>query len=455
MEDGSEPEFLSCRSWGFGTSCGLWGVDCRPFESEWTAFRCPTRCTLDQSSSLAVYGSSPYRADSRICRAAAHAGVISSNGGCAFYRFAGAADAFYSSTANEVTTKEFLSWFPKTIEFKTASSTHCSDFSWWILSVGFIATAGFGLLPRMKTAVMFNVLVTWGFFYTRLIGQPSSQHYSGITINSYGDVLILLAASSLAFQLAASNTFHGWERLPLKRRIFMWTFCYVVPFHVMINMNLIGYIPWLNIDLGGYEELHANAGTYIVFTLVGIGAIYLAFQIFKSVYRGGVWRKYLVMYSIVGVSILVSWALFPSTTFHLHHTMLGAFIIPITAFSTPSAAFSQGIALGCFVQGYARWGWSSYLDTIPTYLTIAVPKTSPNTTNVTSSEARVVWEPLKSVEAYSLRLNRVEVYRGVDTSTIISNLKPNMTYFVHIAGVGSWGTDGRVGPLSNFTTLET
>jgi len=46
MEDGSKPDFLSCRSWGFGTSCGLWGVDCRPFESEWAAFRCPARCTL-------------------------------------------------------------------------------------------------------------------------------------------------------------------------------------------------------------------------------------------------------------------------------------------------------------------------------------------------------------------------------------------------------------------------
>lgn len=43
------PEFLSCRSWGFGTSCGLWGVDCRPFETEWSAFRCPSRCSLGTS----------------------------------------------------------------------------------------------------------------------------------------------------------------------------------------------------------------------------------------------------------------------------------------------------------------------------------------------------------------------------------------------------------------------
>ncbi|KAK1939239.1 hypothetical protein P3T76_008623 [Phytophthora citrophthora] len=441
MDDGSEPDFLSCRSWGFGTSCGMWGVDCRPFESGWRAFRCPTRCTLDQGSSMAVFGSSPYRADSRICRAAAHAGVIGPNGGCAFYRFAGkhssglcviymyitypnnshagAADAFYSSTANGVTTKEFLSWFPKTIEFKKGSSTYCSDLSWWILVVGFIAAAGFGLLPRAKPTVMFYLLVVWGFFYARLVGQPSSQNYSGIIITSYGEVMILLATCSLVYRTTASSTFHEWKSRTLKRRFVMWTLCYVVPFHVMINMNLIGYLPWLNIDLGGYEEVHANAGTYIVFTLVGIMAIVLAYQIFRSIYRGGKWKKYGAMYFAVVLAVLVSWSLFPSTKFHLHHTMFGAFILPLTAFPTVAAAFAQSIALGTFIQGYSRWGWHSYLDTI------------------------LWWDPLESVEAYSLRLNRVEVYRGLDTSAVISNLKPSMTYFVGVAGVASWGTDGR------------
>lgn len=48
MDDGSgaAPEFIGCRSWAFGDSCGLWGIDCRPFETEWSAFRCPTKCSL-------------------------------------------------------------------------------------------------------------------------------------------------------------------------------------------------------------------------------------------------------------------------------------------------------------------------------------------------------------------------------------------------------------------------
>jgi hypothetical protein len=267
-----------------------------------------------------------------------------------------------------VATTEFLSWFPKTIEFKKSSSVYCSDLSWWILAIGFIATAGFGLLPRSRPAVQFLLLVTWGFFYTRLVGQPSSQNYAGITINSYGEVMILLASSSLAYRIAASSTFRGWKVSSLKHRFVMWTMCYVLPYHVMINMNLIGYVPWLNIDLGGYEAVDANAGTYVVFTLLGIGAVALAFALLRSVYRSGRWKRLAMIYGCIATPVLLSWALFPSTSFHLHHTMLGALIIPITAFPTRAAAFSQATALGCFVQGYARWGWNSYLDTIRTCL---------------------------------------------------------------------------------------
>lgn len=48
MDDGSgaEPEFIGCRSWAFDDNCGLGGIDCRPFESDWSAFRCPTKCNI-------------------------------------------------------------------------------------------------------------------------------------------------------------------------------------------------------------------------------------------------------------------------------------------------------------------------------------------------------------------------------------------------------------------------
>jgi hypothetical protein len=90
---------------------------------------------------------------------------------------------------------------------------------------------------------------------------------------------------------------------------------------------------------------------------------------------------------------------------------------------------------------------------VATYLTIDKLASAPTATNITSTGALVAWEALEGVDGYSLRLNSVEVYRGLETSTAIDGLKPNLTYFVTVAGVAAWGTDGRVGPISNFTTL--
>ena len=41
---GQTPQHFSCRTTAFA-NCGLAGVRCRPFTTDWQAFRCPARCT--------------------------------------------------------------------------------------------------------------------------------------------------------------------------------------------------------------------------------------------------------------------------------------------------------------------------------------------------------------------------------------------------------------------------
>ncbi|TMW63089.1 hypothetical protein Poli38472_002030 [Pythium oligandrum] len=457
MTEGVEtkPEFLSCRAWSYDTSCGLWGINCRPFETEWTPIRCRARCTLDQSSKLAVYGSGKYRADSRICKAAIHAGAIGHNGGCALLRYAGSANSFVGTTANGITSEGYNSWFPKTMEFQAASSRYCTDLTWPILAIGFVIMFGYSFVPDTNPSMLYALLVTWGFFYVRFVGQPPSVDYVGIATSSFGEIFVLLAASFWLYQVAAVHTFASWQSFTWRQRSVRWGLCYVTPFHVLINMNLFEYIPWLSVDLGGYEKSNANAGTYVIFAVVGIAVLFCAFQFLRQLYRQALWKQFVVGYSAVVAVVLCSWALLSSTDFHLHHTMLGAFLMPVTRFSTPLAAFAQSAALGCFIQGYAAWGWTSYLDTIPTYLTIQIPNELPVALNVTSTSANISWMAIDGVDGYSLRINQVEVYRGVDNITVVNGLQPNMTYFITVAGVAEWGTDGQEGPESNFTTPAT
>lgn len=74
---------------------------------------------------------------------------------------------------------------------------------------------------------------------------------------------------------------------------------------------------------------------------------------------------------------------------------------------------------------------------------------------MTTTQAHVSWEALDGVTGYSLRLNEVEVYHGSDTQTTITGLEPNLMYFLTVAGIADWGTDGQESPTANFTTLAT
>jgi hypothetical protein len=276
----------------------------------------------------------------------------------------GSADGFHGSTAHDVSTSDFASWFPKTIEFRAAPSEFCSDLSWFVLAVGITALMGYALFPRLPPAVAFHTLVAWGFFYVRLIGQPRSVDYTSVAIDSFGEVFMLLAASSLTFRLSAAHTFRAWRLLPTRRRVVLWACCYVLPFHVLLHLNMFAYLPWLNVDLGGYEETSTNAGTFVVYGLAGLAGLWCCVQFARELYRSGKWRRFAAMYAVVALAVLLPWALFPSTDFHLHHTMLGAVLLPLTRFSTRTAAIAQAVTLGLFVQGYAAWGWGSYLETM-------------------------------------------------------------------------------------------
>lgn len=288
--------------------------------------------------------------------------MIGSNGGCGLLRYAGAATSFKASTAHGVTSIEYASWFPKTIEFKAASSLYCTDLAWVLLALGIAVFFGFALLPRTNPAMLFYALVAWGFFYVQIAGQTSNVDYAGMIIDSLGEIVVLLAASTWLYRLAPANTFSEWESRSLKQRVVLWGCCYVLPYHVLLNMTFLAYVPWLNVDLGGYESSTTNGWTYVVFGLIGILAILCGWHLLKQLYRTMRWKKLMLAYAVVLLYVLLSWAMFSTTSFHLHHTMLGAFLLPITRFPTPLAAVAQSIALGLFVQGYAAWGWTSYLD---------------------------------------------------------------------------------------------
>jgi len=82
--------------------------------------------------------------------------------------------------------------------------------------------------------------------------------------------------------------------------------------------------------------------------------------------------------------------------------------------------------------------------------------TTPNITNITNHSAFVTWDLIQSdsVYGYSMSLNGVEVHRGSKNFHYLVDLRNNTTYFVSVAAIADFGTDGNQSPVGNFTTLE-
>ncbi|KDO26507.1 hypothetical protein SPRG_07910 [Saprolegnia parasitica CBS 223.65] len=455
--NGQAPAMMGCRYFGYwkGPNCGLHGIDCQPFQTDWFAFRCPSGCLSDQSSVLAVIGSGPYRGDSRICKAAIHAGAIRSGGGCGLMRYDGERMSFAASTQHGVTTQAFPSWFPKTMSFylDAASISHCVDLSWYIFSVGAAATLGLAWFPALSPLLLTHVQCIWGFIYVTLIASPTSFDYDTLSLHLFTDICIVVVAVHCLYLWVAQYTFAKYASYSRKERFVYWGLLSVVPFHLMLHLTQFAFLPWLNINFGGYRATPSvNVWTYIVFGLVGLVALGLAFHLLRHLYQQKALLSLLALYVLVAIYMAIVHGLYPHTLLHLHHVQIGLLLLPATAFPTRSAFFVQAIGLGLFIQGYAAWGWPTFLDTPPASYYLDAPMTPPDVRNISSSTANISWPALVDVQGYALMLNDVQVYRGVRNWTLVSDLRPNTTYFARVSGIGNGGADGSMGPIANFTT---
>lgn len=157
--------------------------------------------------------------------------------------------------------------------------------------------------------------------------------------------------------------------------------------------------------------------------------------------QGGLLPRYLKIYGTMGVIILVLLPL-PGLRLRIHHYILAILLMPGTAFPTRPSLVYQGLLLGLFINGVARWGFASIIETpaalgeqaplgdgihgwwgatypniTATSVNVSLPELDSNHTyrgngNITFS----LWEHDRmadlAVDGVSLLLNDVERWRG-------------------------------------------
>ncbi|QSS58166.1 LCCL domain-containing protein, partial [Histoplasma capsulatum] len=465
IEGYGKPAPISCGAsyWAPGNECGLNGYECRPFNRSTYAFRCPAFCSsllvlepyvvgnvTVNYQPLIVGGPMPgapvddyenaiYRADSKVCQAAIHAGVISdSTGGCGVVELTGAGHSYFASKAHGVSSVGFPSTFPKSFRFLRLldSQSDCpGDLRWPLFAITAAAIVLVSLFT-ISPAVFFFTTFFMLFLHVGLVSDPPD-------LPKVADLFSLLCSRLLPASFIAYVLYIFCAR-PLLQPLasppvyqFSKTILYLGPAFIGA-LNNYTFALWIPIQRLTPHDIKSQPGAPIALAIVITIIISIVLGQAWHIRQGGLFFHYLKIYLCIGGGLIFLLVL-PQFRLRIHHYILGMLLMPGTAFPTRPSIIYQGLLLGFFVNGVARWGFASIIETPSALGELPGPggshgwwgATSPNVTNssvhislpsgdnVNRGNGNItfrLWEPERmetlGVDGISVLVNDVERWRG-------------------------------------------
>lgn len=400
---------LSCLSlpqfWkGKNGACGLNGEKCPSFVTEKDViFRCPALCDRgswtysyipigDQhikhrgyfvgggNTKEETYSpdqiSNPYRADSYPCGAGVHAGIISPfSGGCARISYSSGGQPYFKSAKGAYGVSdsiEFLSYFPTSFFFKklhlsggpSARGTfqQCYDPRLLVLLLNIIL--GLPIVYLVGGVVSFWVTNIVGFWTIILATDPpytvdASDPETFASLLSIG-LERFLPSCFVLYVLWSCSTKRTLQRTEDSSPLWEVLLWYPLFWLGVINNMTFDRLP---VDRLTISDLREQSGALLaVLAIIVTILICAGIQAYK-IWLSGRFRKYLAIYGsfVMGLVLLSS---IPNLTLRIHHYILAMLLLPGCATRGRTAIAFQGILLGLFLSGSARWGFAAIAETV-------------------------------------------------------------------------------------------
>lgn len=365
------------RFWSDGNGCGLNGDLCRPFENSTMPFRCPANCRREQLLNPHAVGdknvnyrqlviggptdeeetleNTYYRADSFICGAAIHAGFINdASGGCGVVAQVGEKTEYPSVNRRHIKSIGFDSYFPRSFSFLSGTQAKCRDLRWPLLGVSLTFTILLSLFTT-SPSVFFSSIFFGVFFHVALASDPPNltDYYSIISI-ALGRFLPASFCMYAVYQFAVRRQLQGLHA-QVEKTILWLGGCWIGA----LNNYTFDKIP---IERLTPHDIKNQPGA--------IPALIIIVLILFTIALGQAWSfrvegrlpRYLAIYGALVGGILALVAI-PKMNVRIHHYILGLLLVPGTSMQTRPSLLFQGILIGLFINGTARWGFASILET--------------------------------------------------------------------------------------------
>lgn len=480
IEGLGEPVQISCVAsyWSSRNLCGLNGNDCRPFNGSGFAFKCPANCgetmvlnphavgaqeinyrplvvggpVAASSSDKSTY----YRGDSFICGSAIHAGIIDdAMGGCGAVQLVGQQVEFISSQRNGIKSIPFDSYFPRSFAFESQTSCKAKDLRWSLLAISLNFTVIFSLFVSSSALFFFTMFVSM-FAHVGLASDPP-YHDTMVSLisNVLGKFLPAMFCAFVMYRfMGIRRTLNGLTA-QIEKTILWLGGCWVGA----LNNYTFGHIP---IERLTAHDLKTQPGAIPALAIV---VSVLACIVIQQVYYfqlEGRFPSYIKLYALFVGTILLSLTI-PGLNLRIHHYVLALLFLPGTSIQTRPALLYQGILVGLFINGIARWGFDPVLQTtedlrqdgpwnslLPSIYEPLIQLATTSTLPFATSNITFTWPPVPApFDGMSVLVNDVERYRGYVDEGGIGGLWSSSTNYDTNNGPNVIGKDPYGGPATN------
>jgi hypothetical protein len=365
---------LDCTDtlWKRKNQCGIDGINCRPFSNHSFAFQCPAKCggvqilnphvvgPLEVNYRPLVIGTGLYRGDSFICGSAIHAGIVNDlKGGAGRITLLGNHDSFASTKRHGIESLPFDSYFP--LAFSVAfddSFQAISDPRSALLPISILFTAAlavFSTSPKIFFPIFMLIFAHVSFF-----SDPPSASYHNTTV--LPDRISMFAKRILPATFVAVVVYSSVIKRTLSGLTaqFEKAIFWLGGFWIGALSNYT--FDWIPISRLTAHDLEQQPGAKLALaTIILVLVVIIVGQVYYFWLEGRLLR-YLGLYGLFVTGIVVC-LLIPGVNLRIHHYILAMLLLPGTNLQTRPSLLYQGILLGLFVNGIARWDFDSVLQT--------------------------------------------------------------------------------------------